>query len=151
MGIATSATASAAPKAIVSGRSELPETTLTTGRAITALSTKSPRAASSERNTTHRETRSRVVVAVSLSDGTRNCGGGPGFGPTAKVKAPRTGCPSAEITRQKTRYQPSGTRRSGVRSVWGAPGALCGGPDVTWVPDALVTETIANRASIGSV
>ncbi len=94
---------------------------------------------------------SRVVVAVSLSDGTRNCGGGPGLGPTANVKAPRTGWPSAEITRQNTRYQPSGTRRNGVINVCGDPGALCGGPEVTWVPDASVTETIANRASIGSV
>src|SRR4051794_10246535 len=142
---------SAAPKATESGRSEVSGTTRTTGLAITALRTNSPRAPNSERNITQRETSSRVVVAVSLSDGTRNCGGGPGFGPTAKGKAPRTGCPSAEITRQKTRYQPSGTRRNGVISVRGEPGALCGGPEVTCVPDASLTETIANRASIGSV
>ncbi len=94
---------------------------------------------------------SRVLVAVSLSDGTRNCGGGPGFGPTANVKAPRTGCPSAEITRQKTRYQPSGARRSGVISVWGAPGAFRGGPEVICLPWASVTETIAKRSTTGSV
>jgi hypothetical protein len=44
-----------------------------------------------ERKTTQREMSSCVVVAVSLSDGIRNCGGGPGLGPTANVKAPRTG------------------------------------------------------------
>src|SRR5215217_6106225 len=129
----------------------MPETILTAGRAITALSTNSPRVTSSERNTTQRETSSRVVVAVSLSDGTWNCGGGPGFGPTANVNAPRTGWPSAEITRQKTRYQPSGTRRSGVTSVCGEPGAVAGSPSVTWPPAASVTETMAKRASTGSL
>jgi hypothetical protein len=38
-----------------------------------------------------------------------------------------------------------------VISVCGDPGALSGGPELTCVPDASVTETIANRASIGSV
>ena len=33
------------------------------------------------------------------STGSTNCGAGPGFGPTANVNAPRTGWPSAEITR----------------------------------------------------
>src|SRR5207253_10558739 len=108
-------------------------------------------AAKSERKTAQRPIRSCVVVAVSLSDGTRNCGGGPGFGPTAKVKAPRTGCPSAEITRQKTRYQPSGTLRSGVTRVCGCPGALCGSAEVTCCPAASVTETIAKRGSTGSL
>ena len=91
------------------------------------------------------------MCAVSLSDGTRNCGGGPAFGPTANVKAPRTGWPSAEITRQKTRYQPSGIFCSGVTSVCGWPGGRCGAPDVTWRPAASVTETIAKRGSIGSL
>ena len=90
-------------------------------------------------------------MAVSLSDGTRNCGGGPGFGPSANVNAPRTGCPSAEITRQKTRYHPSGTCRSGVTSVCGEPGAEAGAPLVTCCPAASVTETIAKRGSIGSL
>jgi hypothetical protein len=67
------------------------------------------------------------------------------------VKAPRTGWPSAEITRQKTRYQPSGTRFSGVTSVCGEPGAARGSPSVTCCPAASVTETIAKRGSTGSL
>ena len=39
------------------------------------------------------------MAAVSQIVGITNCGAGPGFGPTANVYAPRTGCPSAEITR----------------------------------------------------
>jgi hypothetical protein len=132
-------------------RSEVPRTARATGRAVSARSTNRPSAESTERKTSQRETSSRVVVAVSLSEGTRNCGGGPGFGPTANVNAPRTGCPSAEITRQKTRYQPSGTLRSGVTSVCGEPGALVGAPLVTCPPAASVTETIAKRGSIGSL
>ena len=118
---------------------------------MSVRSTKSPMALMNERKTTQRATRSCVVVAVSLRDGTRNWGGGPGFGPTANVNAPRTGCPSAEMTRQKTRYQPSGTRSSGVTRVCGWPAALLGEPAVTCRPSAFVTETIANRASIGSL
>ena len=104
-----------------------------------------------ERKTTQREIRSWVVVAVSLSEGTLNWGGGPGLGPTAKVNAPRTGWPSAEITRQKTRYQPWGVWRSGVTRVCGEPAARCGGPEVSCRPAASVTETIAKRGSIGSL
>src|SRR5215210_5550398 len=118
---------------------------------MTARRRNSPSAVNSERKTTHRLTRSCVVVAVSLNAGTRNCGGGPGFGPTANVKAPRTGCPSAEIVRQKTRYQPSERRCSGVTSVSGEPGAERGSPAVTCRPEASVTETIAKRATTGSV
>ena len=129
----------------------MPRTVRATGRAIRARSTNRPSELSTARKTSQRETSSRVVVAVSLSEGTRNCGGGPGFGPTAKVNAPRTGCPSAEITRQKTRYQPSGTCSSGVTSVCGEPGALAGWPLVTCRPAASVTETIAKRGSIGSL
>ena len=51
-----------------------------------------------------------VVAALSPSEGITNCGGGPGLGPTANVNAPRTGCPSAEMTRHHTRYQPCGMR-----------------------------------------
>ena len=40
------------------------------------------------------------VAAVSEIEGMTNCGAGPGFGPIAYVKAPRTGWPSTEITRQ---------------------------------------------------
>ena len=60
----------------------------------------SPIAAITERNTTARAVTSDGVAAVSEIEGTGNCGAGPGFGPTAKVKAPRTGWPSTEITRQ---------------------------------------------------
>ncbi len=67
---------------------------------------RSPTADMSDRKTTQRATSNRGVAAVSLIEGITNCGAGPGFGPTANVYAPRTGCPSAEITRQKTRYQP---------------------------------------------
>ena len=67
------------------------------------------------------------------------------------MNAPRTGWPSAEITRQKTRYQPSGTRFSGVTSVCAAPTAAAGLPLVTWRPWASVTETIAKRGSTGSL
>ena len=65
-----------------------------------ARRTKSPIALIVERNTIQRATRSCGVAAVSLSDGIGNCGAGPAFGPTANVNAPRTGWPSAEITRQ---------------------------------------------------
>ena len=45
-------------------------------------------------------TSSGVVVAVREMCGIVNCGAGPGFGPTANVNAPCTGCPSTEIARQ---------------------------------------------------
>ena len=75
----------------------------------------------------------------------------PEFGPTANVNTPRTGCPSAEITRQKTRYQPSGTFRSGVTSVCGEPGARRRRAARHLAAVASVTETIAKRGSIGSL
>src|SRR5262249_11178342 len=150
-GMATSATSSAIPVAQETAFSEIPPTRRATGRAISIRSTKSPIAERNEMKTTHREIRSCVVVAVSVNDGIRNCGGGPGLGPTANVNAPRTGCPSAEITRQNTRYQPSGVWRSGVTSVYGEPGARWGGLDVSCRPAASVTETIAKRGSIGSL
>ena len=59
---------------------------------------------------------------------------GPGDGPTANVNAPRTGWPSAEITRQITRYQPGGSFWSGSTSVCGAPGWRAGDPLVTCWP-----------------
>ncbi len=52
------------------------------------------------RNTSQRAATSCGVAADSLSDGITNCGAAPGTGPTANVKAPRTGWPSAEIARQ---------------------------------------------------
>ena len=125
--MATSATASATPNAAESAFRETPRTRRVTGRAMSVRSTNSPMALMNERKTTQRATRSCVVVAVSLSDGTRNWGGGPGFGPTANVNAPRTGWPSAEMTRQKTRYQPSGTRSSGVTRVCRLAGGASGG------------------------
>src|SRR5436190_20104819 len=102
------------------------------------------------RKTIQRVTSSRGVVAVSLSEGITNCGAGPALGPTANVNAPRTGWPSAEITRQKTRYQPDGRRRTGVVSSRGSLGELRGDPVATLSPAASVTDTIANLAAIGS-
>jgi len=61
---------------------------------------KSPIAAMTDRKTIARAATRRGVAAVSEVDGTGNCGWGPGFGPTAKVNAPRTGWPSTETTRQ---------------------------------------------------
>ena len=43
------------------------------------------------RNTSQRVATSWGVAADSESDGITNWGAGPGFGPTAKVNAPRTG------------------------------------------------------------
>ena len=78
----------------------VPGTRRATGRAIRRRKTKSPSAIITLRNTTQRATSSRVVVAVSAIFGIVNCGAGPGFGPTANVNAPWTGCPSTEIARQ---------------------------------------------------
>ena len=70
------------------------------GRAMTARSENRPTAIIMLRKTSQRVTISCGVAADSESDGMTNCGAGPGLGPTAKVNAPRTGWPSAEITRQ---------------------------------------------------
>ncbi len=88
-------------------------------------------AAMKARKESHLKTSRLGVVAPSVSDGITNCGGGPGFGPTANVNAPRTGCPSAEIARQKTRYQPSGTCFSGVMIVSAFDGDRNGRPLVS--------------------
>ena len=96
-----------------------------------------------------RATTSVGVAAVSDVDGITNCGDGPGFGPTAKVYAPRTGCPSCDTTRQKTRYQPGWSAFRGTTSV--VPPGRVGGPAVIWAPLGSVTETIAKRGSTGSV
>ena len=63
-------------------------------------STKRPTAPIAPRNAIQRAVTSRGVAAVSEIDGMTNCGAGPAFGPTANVKAPRTGWPSTEIARQ---------------------------------------------------
>src|SRR5215475_12865265 len=149
--MATSATTEATPKAIVTPRSRVPDTRDTMGLAVAIRRTKRPIAAIIERKAIQRAVTSLGDAAVSEVDGIANCGAGPAFGPTANVNAPRTGCPSTEITRQKTRYQPSGTRFSGVTNVCGAPGAEAGAPLVTCCPKASVTETIAKRGSIGSL
>ena len=72
----------------------------TTGRAVAIRSTNSPIAAMIATKTIDRAAISRGVAAVSEIDGMANWGCGPGFGPTANSNAPRTGCPSTEITRQ---------------------------------------------------
>src|SRR5438105_2301844 len=101
-----SAIPTATPNASERRLSVAPDTRRITGLAVATRSTNSPIDAITERKTTQRAVRSDGVAAVSEIDGMTNWGAGPGFGPTAKVKAPRTGCPSTEITRQKTRYQP---------------------------------------------
>ena len=99
-GVATRPTAAATPNAIETARSLVPATRRTTGLAITMRRMKRPIAAITEIKTIARAVTRLGVAAVSEVDGTGNCGAGPGFGPTANVKAPRTGCPSTEITRQ---------------------------------------------------
>src|SRR5213080_3380572 len=89
-------------------RSDDPRSVRTRGRAVIARRTKRPNALIIVRKTIQRRARSAGVAAVSLIEGIANCGAGPGFGPTANVNAPRTGCPSTEITRQKPRYRPGG-------------------------------------------
>ena len=148
--MASRATTHATPKASETRRSEAPDTRETSGRAITVRSTNSPIADMIATKTSQRNASNPGVTADSLSEGTTNCGGGPGLGPTANVNAPRTGCPSAEIARQKTRYQPSGTRFSGVRIVSGFAGDRCGRAVVSCVPLASVTETTMNRGSTAS-
>ncbi len=78
----------------------MPGTRRTTGLAIPIRSANRPIAANNDRKTVQRAIKRRGVAAVSEIDGITNCGAGPGFGPTANVKAPRTGWPSTEITRQ---------------------------------------------------
>ena len=90
------------------------------------------------------------VAAVSDSGGMTNCGGGPGSGPTENVNAPRTGWPSTEITRQKTRYQPSRTRFSGTSISSTFAAERCTAPSTSWCAAASVTETIAKRGSTAS-
>src|SRR2546423_6794998 len=97
--MATSVSATAAARATETARSAA-GAAAATGRAITARIENSPIAIIRARNASQRVATSWGVVAVSDRDGTTNCGAGPGFGPSANVYAPRTGCPSAEITRQ---------------------------------------------------
>src|SRR2546421_3271764 len=100
MGAATSATADATANAIETARRRVPETRRTTGRAMPMRRMKSPIAAITATKTIARAVTRLGVAAVSEVDGTGNWGAGPGFGPTANVNAPRTGCPSTEITLQ---------------------------------------------------
>ena len=87
-------------KATVTARSELPGTRCRKGRATIVRKTNRPIATIVVRKTSQRVARRPGVAAVSLIDGITNWGAGPGFGPTANVNAPRTGCPSTEMTRQ---------------------------------------------------
>ena len=86
--------------AIETARRLVPSTRRSSGRAIAIRSTNRPIAVITVRKTSQRATSSLGVVAVPAIDGTWNCGGGPAFGPIAKVYAPWTGCPSTEIARQ---------------------------------------------------
>ena len=99
----------------------------------------------------HREPTRLGVAALSPSDGITNCGGGPGLGPTANVNAPRTGCPSAEITRHHTRYQPCGMRCSGTKIVFGSSAVRAGLPAICCLPAASVTDMTAKRGSMCSL
>ncbi len=84
----------------MTARSDRSSSVAPAGRAMTQRKRNRPIAAMMLRNTPHRAAISPGVAAVSFSDGIANCLGGPGPGPTANVNAPRTGWPSAEITRQ---------------------------------------------------
>ncbi len=148
--MATSPSAAAIANATVTARSRASRTRRTTGRAIAIRSRKSPTAAITSRKTTVRAATRRGVAAVSEIFGTTNCGCGPGFGPTANVNALWTGCPSAEIARQKTRYHPSGSFFSGTTSVFGSVSERLGLSVVCWRPAASVTEMMANRGSTAS-
>ena len=108
-------------------------------------------AASIASSTAQREVTRLGVAELSPSDGITNCGGGPGLGPTANVKAPRTGWPSAEITRHQTRYQPCGTVFILTKIVSGSPGGLAGALAISCVPCAFVTEMTAKRGSMCSL
>ena len=81
----------AIPNAIETARSLVPGTRGTTGLAIPMRKMKRPIAAITAMKTIARAVTRLGVAAVSDVDGTGNCGAGPGFGPTAKVNAPRTG------------------------------------------------------------
>ncbi len=71
-----------------------------TRRAIASRSASRPIETMTVRSASQRATTSGVVVADCPMCGMTNCGAGPGFGPTANVNAPWTGCPSTEIARQ---------------------------------------------------
>ena len=99
-GIAASPATAATPNATESGRSGVSGTRAATGRTIAILRMKRPIAVITVRKAAQRAISSEGVAEVSEVDGITNCGAGPGLGPTANVKAPRTGWPSTEIARQ---------------------------------------------------
>src|SRR5205085_11059293 len=101
-GIATSATSDVAKNPIDTHRNVVPSTRPIIGRAISCRNTYRPTAPITVRKTIQRAITRPGVAAVSEIDGITNCGAGPGFGPTANVNAPRTGCPSGEMARQET-------------------------------------------------
>ena len=84
----------------MTARRLVPSTRRGSGRAIASRIASRPIEAITVRNIAHFATTSAVVVALFAMCGMTNCGAGPGFGPTAKVKAPWTGWPSTEIARQ---------------------------------------------------
>src|SRR6478752_4324553 len=124
--------ASAIIAVTVTGLTEMVGTTRRAGRAIRRRNAIRPIAASMDANSTARAITSEGVAAVSDVEGITNCGAGPGFGPTANVYAPRTGCPSWETTRQNTRYQPGWSVFSGTTRV--VPPGRVGGPAVICAP-----------------
>ena len=86
--------------ATVTHRRLVPSTLRTRGRAIASRIASRPIDAMTVRNIAHFATTRGVDVAPRAMCGITNCGEGPGFGPTANVKAPCTGWPSTEIARQ---------------------------------------------------
>src|SRR5205807_10110756 len=127
-------------------RREAPGTRLGTSRVISVRRTSRPIALIPSRKVAQRAISSGGVAALSVSDGITNCGSGPSFGPIANRKAPLTGCPSAEMTRQYTRYQPSGRfGLSGVTSVSGSVGERWDCALASWFADGSVTDTVAKR------
>src|SRR6476620_1148677 len=99
MGIAIRPATRQKPKAIESARIAR-GAPAAAGRAISVRIENSPTASMIDRNIAHRAVTRPGLAADSDSDWITNCGAGPGLGPTANVNAPRTGWPSAEITRQ---------------------------------------------------
>src|SRR4029079_14551989 len=103
MGIAISPATRQMPKAIESARITR-GAAAAAGRAISVRLENKPTARMIDPHIAHPAVTRPGVAADSDNDGIPNCGAGPGLGPTAKVNAPRTGWPAAEIHAQCTKY-----------------------------------------------
>jgi hypothetical protein len=152
-GTSTSPAATATKPAAVTVRSDRSPGAVAAaaGRATSSRNRNSPIAAITLRVAPQRAATRPGVAAVSRSDGTANWRGGPGPGPTANVNAPRTGCPSAEITRQYARYQPGRIRPTRRTIVRGSPAERSGPPRPSGRPRTSVIEMAAKRGSTFSL